>query len=93
MNDDLYKRVMEVIDGLRGSSNDILSKFDEAIEDGLITKEEWRAYEVEILAAVDNNIFTCVTCGWTLNVDEMGEDTDGGEIQCDDCDGSKYAED
>lgn len=88
LSDDLYTRVMEVIDSLRGSSDDILGKFDEVVEEGFITQEEWRKNESDILAVVDNNIFMCVTCGWTLNVDEMGEDTDGGELQCDSCDGS-----
>jgi hypothetical protein len=82
MNDDLVKRVMIVIDDLRGSSKDIVGAFDEAIEEGLISQEEFYANEDSILSLADDNVFTCVRCGWTLNVDEMGEDTDSGEMQC-----------
>ncbi|RZK44551.1 MAG: hypothetical protein EOO61_03405 [Hymenobacter sp.] len=92
MNEDLTKRVMAVIDDLRGSSKDIMSAFDEAIEDGEISQEEFHQYETSILCLVDNQIFTCVRCGWTLNVDEMGEDTEGGEIQCSNCASDEYGD-
>lgn len=87
MDSNLYDRVMQVIDHLRGGSQDIISGFDEAVEEGLISQEEWDKHEMSILDIADNHIFTCVGCNWTLNVDEMGEDTDGGEIQCTNCAG------
>jgi hypothetical protein len=86
MNEDLHNRVMQVIDHLRGSSTGIAQGFDQAIEDDeTLTQEEYDTNEIAIHDLIDNNIFECVTCGWTLNVDEMGEDTDSGEIQCLDC--------
>lgn len=86
MSPDLYDRVMQVIDNLRGSSTSIMQGFDQAIEDDtIITQKEFSTNEYEILAIVDNEIFECTTCGWTLNVDEMGEDTESGELQCDSC--------
>lgn len=85
MSKDLYSRVMQVIDHLRGSSGDIIGGFDQAIEDGTISSAEYQDNEGEILAIADNHIFNCVCCGWCLNVDEMGEDTPGGELCCKDC--------
>jgi hypothetical protein len=92
MNDDLRKRVMAVIDDLRGSSYDIIGRFEEAVEDGDISEEEYRLHEMSILSLADDNIFTCVGCGWTLNVDEMGEDSASGEIQCTNCAHDEYGD-
>jgi hypothetical protein len=85
MDKDLYDRVMKVIDHLRGTTGDIIGGFDEAVEDGLLTADEYDSNEAEILSIADNHIFNCVRCGWCLNVDEGGEDTPGGELCCKDC--------
>ena len=85
MDNALYVKVNGFIDHIRGSSNDIMSAMDTWIEDGHMTQQEFNINEYEILAMIDSQVFTCVCCGWTFNVDEMGKDTNGGELQCESC--------
>lgn len=41
--------------------------------------------EMQIALMFDNHFFTCHSCGWTMPIDCMGEDSEFGEFQCTDC--------
>jgi hypothetical protein len=36
-------------------------------------------------ATLDQLVFECVGCGWWCGTDETGQDSDGGELRCDEC--------
>lgn len=66
-------RVNEVINALEGSCG--------CLEDHA-TEEEMRS--TEFLAAIDDAIFCCATCGWWCEISELAEDEMGEQV-CEDC--------
>lgn len=74
-----------IINHVSGSSKGILIGIDELIDDGKIDENVYFANEQQILSHVDNWVFECVVCGWTLEISELGEDTVGGELRCASC--------
>lgn len=86
MKDDLRSMIfLYVIDRVEGGiSHGIMQMIDEAIEDGYIGEKEFAENESEILGLIDDHIFECSGCGWTLPVSETGED-ENGELRCVEC--------
>jgi len=86
MNDDLMKRIDTIFARIEGGSAvDMYSLLDDAIYDGEITQEEYLKNEMAIANYFDTHYFTCSGCGWTLPISEQGEDSDSGELACNDC--------
>ena len=85
MNDDLSRRVTAIFERIEGgSTEDMESLLERAIEEGDITQEEYNCNEMAIAYLFDARWFYCAGCGWTQPVDQMGEDRDG-ELMCDEC--------
>lgn len=65
-------RVEEIIDSVEGgvakSINDIISDVVDLESEPELTKEE--------LSDIDDAIFTCDMCGWTMPVDDREDDSD-----------------
>lgn len=78
----IFLHVIDRVEG--GTHHGIMQMIDEAIDDGFITEQEFRENELEICDMIDNHIFECSGCGWTLPVSETGEDQNG-ELRCGDC--------
>ena len=84
MNDDLRARVTAIFERIEGgSSADMWSMIDDAIENGEIDREDWLANEYEICALFDAYWFTCEGCAWTLPL--SNQDADYGNWHCRDC--------
>ena len=63
-----------IVDYVRGTSLDIMGGIEELIDTGEFTQEEFHCQELDILDSVDNQVFTCESCGWTLEVsDRFGD--------------------
>lgn len=67
-----------------------LFNLEDMIDEGVVTLDEYQDNEMAICHLFDNNYFYCVTCGWTLTTGDMGEDTEGGELQCIQCENEAY---
>lgn len=63
----IYERVC-------GTPQDIMMAIDYMIEDGEIDHAFFHANEMEILGLVDNVMFTCANCGWTIEISDMSLD-------------------
>lgn len=64
-----------VVRGVEGGvSEDIMTLVDTAREELNIEDSWFTEHELEILRMIDNEVFTCNLCGWTMPVEEMGED-------------------
>lgn len=71
---------------IQGGSTDWMeSILERAVEDGELTEDFVHDNELAIAYYFDDHWFTCVVCGWTMPISDMGEDTEGGELQCEDC--------
>jgi hypothetical protein len=60
----------------------ILSLIDLAIQEGTITQQQYRVNEVSILEMIDDAIFECAECGWTMPTSERSYTVDD---TCSDC--------
>ena len=63
----IYERVC-------GTSQDLMMAIDYMIEDGEIDPIFFATNEMEILGLVDNVMFTCANCGWTVEISDMSLD-------------------
>jgi len=85
MNDDLRTRLWAIFGRVEGgSTEDMWTMLDNAIDDGIITQEEFDENEKSIAHFFDDHWFNCASCGWTMPVEEMGEDLNG-ELACHEC--------
>lgn len=55
------------------------------MEDAPILADNPQVTEWDLCRLFDDNFFYCTVCGWTLPIDDNGEDTEGGEMQCMQC--------
>lgn len=69
-----------IIQGVAGSSNDIMEYINTCIEEGDFSQESFFQHEMEIMNLVDDAVFQCEACGWTLSMNEL---EDNGT--CSDC--------
>ncbi len=67
-----------------GVCKDSMQIFDEWIDDGFMTADEFRMNELEICYIFDDGFFTCALCGWTMPND-MTCIADVEEATCSDC--------
>lgn len=82
-------RIQELIDSVEGG---VCKSIDELCRESLeveleeLTKEE--------LSEIDQNIFTCDQCGWTMSVDDLGDREESDGFLCRECeDENKNEED
>lgn len=61
-----------------------IEAFDEGSEYFTMSQEEFQNNEIEIATLFDDWFFSCNSCGWTMPIDDMGEDNNG-EFRCTDC--------
>lgn len=75
----IYERVC-------GTSQDIMMSIDYMIEDGEIDYNFFHVNEMEILGLVDNVMFNCAVCGWTVGICDMSLDASNmTDSVCVDC--------
>ena len=67
-----------------GVCKDSMQIFDEWIEDGFMTADEFRMNELEICSIFDDGFFTCAQCSWTMP-NSMTCSGDVDEATCSDC--------
>lgn len=88
--DNIITVANEMIDELRGTCmRDPVSLADEYIEEGRMKAEFWEQNELAIVRLVDDEIFSCDTCGWWCEMSEMSEQG----MVCDQCNDESYDED
>ena len=81
----LKSKIQAIIDSVEGGvPKCIQTLLDEAIDDGWLTQKEYQENEIAILAMIDDSIFTCNICDWTIPIEEMSEVND--DWRCRDCD-------
>lgn len=71
---DPQKIVELIVEGVKGTSQDIMMYVDYLIEDGEISEESFKQEEKAILYGVDNEVFQCDGCGWTLDISDLEDD-------------------
>ena len=59
-----------------GTSSGILEMVDIAIDSGAFDAEFFYGAEMAILSIVDQEIFQCDQCSWTLPISEMSDETE-----------------
>lgn len=69
-------RVKQVIDSVEGG---VCKSIDELLNDIGFDLAELSKEEVE---DIDDAIFTCSLCGWTMSCDERAEDDDDTCLEC-----------
>ena len=66
-----------------GTPQNIMLAIDYMIEDGEIDPVFFAINEMEIMGLVDNVMFTCATCGWTVGISDMSSNmTDNVCVDC-----------
>ena len=79
--------VQKLIDWVEGGiSQDIMSLLDDMIDSGDMSKKDYADHEMEILAMIDSQIFTCAECNWTVPIEEMSyEASNNTDQRCNNC--------
>lgn len=66
-----------------GCSENMTNILDAAIDEGDLSEDFCRKYEMEICNIFDDGWFTCNQCSWTMPISEMADNDDW---ICTDCD-------
>jgi hypothetical protein len=88
MNDELrnkFVKIFQQVDG--GSSTHMEAMIDDAIENGIITRNDFDDNELEVCGIFDNDWFTCLGCDWILPIEDQDE---RGEWHCKQCMDEEY---
>ena len=75
----IQENVIDIVEG--GVSVDIMTLLDTAIDEGYLSQTAFSENELDIMRFIDENIFTCEVCDWTMPIEEMSSENQ----VCKDC--------
>ena len=60
-----------IVQGVEGTTNDVMAYIDQLIDDNEICGTTFTSNEMFIIQYVDDCVFQCEVCGWTLSINEL----------------------